>query len=94
MRTTRRTSQFRRDYKREQRGQYRLTVEKELENVLNLLVADEPLPEHYQDHAMRRTSGLERNCHVKPDLILLYSKPTPQELVLIRLGSHSELGVS
>ena len=93
MRTTRRTSQFKRDYKREKNGRYRETVDKDLQNVLTLLVADNPLPEHYQDHAMRRTNGLERNCHVRPDLILLYSKPNAEELVLIRLGSHSAIGV-
>ncbi|MXZ90986.1 MAG: hypothetical protein F4W95_11600 [Chloroflexi bacterium] len=34
-----------------------------------------------------------RNCHIKPDLVLLYSKATAGELRLTRLGSHSELGI-
>ena len=33
----------------------------------------------------------ERNCHLSPDLVLIYSKPNPTDLILIRLGSHSEL---
>lgn len=92
MRTTRRTSAFKRDYKREKQGPYRETVESDLQSVLTLLVADSPLPEHYQDHPMRSTRGRERNCHVKPDLILIYSKEDAEEVLLIRLGSHSELG--
>jgi mRNA interferase YafQ len=30
-------------------------------------------------------------CHIKPDLLLIYEKRGKSVLVLIRLGSHSEL---
>ena len=33
----------------------------------------------------------ERNCHIRPDLVLIYSKPNSTYLNLIRLASHSEL---
>ena len=33
-----------------------------------------------------------RDCHVKPDLVLIYEKPGTDTLRLVRLGSHSELG--
>ncbi|WP_407667441.1 type II toxin-antitoxin system mRNA interferase toxin, RelE/StbE family [Microvirga lotononidis] len=36
-----------------------------------------------------------RDCHVRPDLVLIYRKgdrdPDEPELILARLGSHSEL---
>lgn len=32
-----------------------------------------------------------RECHVKPDLLLIYRKPDADTLRLARLGSHSEL---
>ena len=32
-----------------------------------------------------------RNCHIRPDLILLYRKIGEQDLELARLGSHSQL---
>jgi hypothetical protein len=32
------------------------------------------------------------NCHVRPDLILIYRKPDSASLELVRSGSHSELG--
>ena len=34
-----------------------------------------------------------RDCHVRPDLILIYRKPDAEHLDLVRLGSHSELGL-
>ena len=34
-----------------------------------------------------------RDCHVKPDLVLIYRKTEANELQLVRLGSHSELGI-
>ena len=35
----------------------------------------------------------DRDCHVKPDLVLIYQKPDADTLRLVRLGSHSELGL-
>jgi mRNA interferase YafQ len=32
-----------------------------------------------------------RDCHPKPDLVLIYGKPDAETLDLVRLGSHSEL---
>ena len=32
-----------------------------------------------------------RECHLKPDLLLIYRKPGADTLRLARLGSHSEL---
>jgi mRNA interferase YafQ len=34
-----------------------------------------------------------RDCHIKPDLVLIYEKPGPLMLRLVRLGSHSEIGL-
>ena len=93
MRTINRTSAFKRDYKREKRGQYRGTLDADLGQVLELLIADAVMPERYQDHLMRSTRWQTRNCHIRPDLILLYGKPNAGDLDLIRLGSHSELGI-
>ena len=93
MRTIRRTNVFKRDYGREKRGQYRQTLDAELQRVLELLIVDATMPERYHDHPMRGNRVRERNCHIRPDLILLYRKPDTEHLDLIRLGSHSELGI-
>jgi len=45
MRTIEQTTAFRRDFKREKRGQYRRDLDSALSGVLSLLVEDSPLPE-------------------------------------------------
>jgi mRNA interferase YafQ len=32
-----------------------------------------------------------RECHIKPDLLLIYKKAGRDQLILVRIGSHSEL---
>jgi len=41
----------------------------------------------------REGKGQHRDCHIKPDLVLIYQKPDGETLRLVRLGSHSELGL-
>ena len=93
MRTIETTGQFRRDYKREKKGAHRLTIEADFIAVLGLLVADLPLEPKHRDHALSGTWQSFRDCHIKPDLVLIYQKPDDETLRLVRLGSHSELGL-
>lgn len=93
MRTIERTGQFKRDYRREAKGRYRATLESEFVQVLTALVNDHPLADRYHDHALDGEWKDCRDCHIKPDLILIYRKPNPEVLQLVRLGSHSELGL-
>ena len=96
MRTIKYTSAFKKDYKREKKGQHRNTVDAELQTVLELLQADEALPEKYHDHALVSNWIGHRDCHIKPDLVLIYRKTEEDELLilkLVRLGSHSELAI-
>ncbi len=60
---------------------------------MNLLADDKPLPERYRDHAMTGEWKDFRDCHLRPDLVLIYQKPDDQSLVFVRLGSHSEIGI-
>jgi mRNA interferase YafQ len=93
MRTIRRTSRFKRDYKREAKGRYRATLDRDLRAVLSLLIADAPLPHRYGDHALGGEWKDHRDCHLKPDLVPIYRKPDGDSLDLVRLGSHSELSL-
>jgi len=61
--------------------------------VVNLLAADMPLPHRNVDHPLFGEWADHRDCHIKPDLILIYRKPDDDHLDLVRLGSHSELGL-
>ncbi|MCA3174071.1 MAG: type II toxin-antitoxin system YafQ family toxin [Burkholderiales bacterium] len=91
MRTIERSSAFKRDFKRETRGRYRATLEDILKPVLTGLVTDQPLDERYRDHDLSGQWAGYRECHIKPDLLLIYSKTDNNILRLARLGSHSEL---
>lgn len=93
MRQIERTTRFRRDYKREIRGRHGATLEASLLAVLHALVTDEPPAERYRDHSLSGDWAGFRDCHLKPDLILIYEKPDDNTLRLVRLGSHSELGL-
>ena len=87
------TGQFRRDYKREAKSQHRATLDADLVPVLEALASDQPLEPRHRDHALTGEWKDHRDCHVKPDLVLIYRKPDDATLQLVRLGSHSELGL-
>ena len=91
MRTIERSAAFKRDYTREMKGQYRVILEKELVKVLTALMHDQPLADKYRDHTLVGEWMGYRECHIKPDLLLIYKKSDAKILKLARLGSHSEL---
>jgi mRNA interferase YafQ len=62
-----------------------------LAEVLSLLIEDQPLPAGNRDHTLSGDWAGYRECHLKPDLLLIYRKPDGEVLRLARLGSHSEL---
>ena len=93
MRTPDYTGQFKRDYKREKKGQHRVTLDADLHAVLSDLLDDQPLLPRHCDHALTGEWKDHRDCHVRPDLVLIYRKPNDTVLQLVRLGSHSELGL-
>ncbi|ENY1010430.1 type II toxin-antitoxin system YafQ family toxin [Pseudomonas aeruginosa] len=44
-----------------------------------------------RDHDLSGDWAGYRECHIKPDLLLIYRKSDADTLRLARLGSHSEL---
>jgi len=91
MRTIERSSTFKRDYKREAKGPHRNTLDDNLSPVLLALASDQQLELRYRDHDLSGDWTGYRECHVKPDLLLIYRKSAGDLLRLARLGSHSEL---
>lgn len=98
------TGQFKRDVRREQKGPHRATIRAELQAVVDQLADDIPLPAHMVDHPLGGNWKDHRDCHIKPDLVLIYRKsaaprvkpparPETPKLHLVRIGSHSELGL-
>jgi mRNA interferase YafQ len=93
MRNVEQTKAFRRDIKRHMRGADAPIIEANLTKVLELLAGDKPLAAKFRDHAMIGDWGDCRNCHVRPDVVLLYRKIGIDTLQLVRLGSHSDLSI-
>lgn len=93
MRTIERTGQFKRDYKREVKGAHRPTLQSDVVAIATLLAHDQPLAEKHRDHPLSGDWKDHRDCHIKPDLVLIYRKLGQDVLQLVRLGSHSELGL-
>ena len=92
MREVRYTSRFKRDYKREKSGRHGKELDDLLPPIVELLAADMPLPVLNRDHPLTGEWSDHSDCHIKPDLVLIYRK-TQDLLDLVRLGSHSELGL-
>ena len=66
----------------------------DLETVITMLCAEQPLPTEYRDHALTNSRNYKgmRECHIQPDWLLVYR--IRQEILvlqLIRTGTHSDL---
>jgi len=85
MRKIDRSTVFKRDFKKHG------DIDASLVEVLYKLIHDEVLPEKYRDHGLTGDWLGYRECHIKPDLLLIYKKLNGNMLLLSRLGSHSEL---
>jgi mRNA interferase YafQ len=87
MKHIRRSTQFKKDYKRAKKAGKNLA---ELQKVIYQLAVGKSLDPSYSDHALLGNYRGCRECHLEPDWLLIY-KTTETELALVRIGSHSEL---
>ena len=85
MRAIERTNRFKRDYRREKSGVLGKRLDSLLLEAIGQLAADKPLPHRYFDHPLSGEWKDFRDC--------LYEKPDADTLRLVRIGSHSELGL-
>lgn len=91
MRTIEWTRQFKRDYRRARATPRYKNLDEPLEHLTSLLAQDFALARNCRDHALGGNWRGFRECHLFPDLLLVYDKPDPMTLLLVRLASHSEL---
>ena len=91
MRTIEWTNAFKRDYKKALANPRHRDVAPLLEHVATELANDVILALKYRDHALSGDYTEHRECHLKPDLLLIYKKPDESTRRFVRLGSHSEL---
>lgn len=82
------TTKFKRDLKREKKTDP--GVEEALRAVIADLQEGKGLPEKLKDHPLSGEWKDHRDCHVRPDLVLIY-RTNDKVVTLVRLGSHSEI---
>jgi mRNA interferase YafQ len=81
------SSRFKKELKK---YEHKPDVLKEFNEVLKFLLFGKQLPEKYKDHSLIGNYVGYRECHIKPDVLLIY-KIDEEHLYLSRIGSHSEL---
>ena len=91
MRTIEWTAAFRRDYKRTRATPRHRDIETLLPQIVDLLANNRSLAGKHRDHALGGNWKAHRECHLKPDLLLIYKLLDQDILRLTRMGSHSEL---
>ena len=89
MLTLQTTSKFRKDYKLvKKRG----LPTKEFEVVLQTLLEERPLEAKYRDHALTGNYLGFRECHIRPDWLLIYTIDHGNLILTAsRTGSHADL---
>ncbi|MGD0770988.1 MAG: type II toxin-antitoxin system YafQ family toxin [Tepidisphaeraceae bacterium] len=81
------TTSFRKDYKRHQGDEDAMRL---VHAIFSLLQNDLPLPASFFDHKLTGRFAHCRECHVRPNLLLIY-EPRNAIVKLHRLCNHSEL---
>ena len=83
------TSRFKKDYKRLQKRGYNMG---KLLDVIDILREGGELPPEYKDHPLHGDYVGHRDCHIEPDLVLIYYKnETTLVLSMTRTGTHSDV---
>lgn len=83
------SNKFKKDLKLAKSRGYNLSL---LENVVNVLATQQELSAQYRDHALSGNYAGFRECHIKPNWLLIY-RIHNDELILFlsRTGTHSDL---
>lgn len=83
------SSRFKKDFKIIKKRGYDIAL---LEEVLEILREEQPLPQKYHDHALTGNFIGHRECHIMPDWLLIYKIEADELLLsLTRTGTHSDL---
>ena len=91
MRRLKASSNFKKDLKRELKKPHSEKIQSALSLAIYLLQTDQVLPAKYKVHKLKGDFLGYLECHVRPDLLLIFKQSDNSTLELIRLGSHSEL---
>jgi mRNA interferase YafQ len=83
------TSKFKRSLKLAKKRGLNISL---LEDIVNNLQKDIPLPEKNCDHELKGNFKGFRECHIQPNWLLVYLKENEKlTLTLIDTGTHSDI---
>lgn len=83
------TGKFKKDLKLAKKRGLNLTL---LQNVLDTLLAEQPLAAKYRDHALTGDYICFRECHIQPDWLLIYTVDNGLLILTAsRTGTHADL---
>ena len=84
-----RRTKFKKDYKKIVRSGVHID---DLEFILIEICSRRTLPQKFNDHILAGNWKGRRECHVKPDVLLIYKVDDTRQLIILeRIGSHAEL---
>ena len=87
MLTVRYSTRFRRDFKVCVKRRYDMEL---LQRAIDILRIPDQLPPDNRDHDLTGDYAGHRECHLRPDWLLIY-RQSGEELLLYRTGTHSDL---
>jgi mRNA interferase YafQ len=87
------SNQYKKDLKKVLKSGLRIKSRKNvIENIIETLLSGGKLEIRYKDHALVGQWKGYRDCHIEPDLVMIYFIDVGNEILEItRIGSHSEL---
>ena len=89
MLSVRYSTKFKKDFKQAQK---RGLPMQELKTIIEKLANGETLESKHRDHALTGNYSMFRECHIRPDWLLIYRiNDSELELLAHRTGTHSDL---
>lgn len=87
------SNQYKKDLRKVLKSGLRLKSRKNIiGNIIDNLLSREKLEAKYKDHALTGQWNGYKDCHIEPDLIMIYFIDTDNKILeMSRIGSHSEL---
>jgi len=83
------STKFKKDYKNCLKRNYDISL---LQTVITKLANEQTLESYHCDHKLAGEYGDFRECHIKPDWLLVYqTDKNKNTLSLVRTGTHSDL---
>lgn len=88
MKTIRKTTQFKKDFKKIKNNTNKINA---LLEIVRKLANGETIPAEFDPHTLTGNYKNHMECHIESDFLLIWFDKNADEVKLVRLGSHSEL---